>query len=173
VPATRQTRGPRLPSPALRGLDSAPLHDVRTMMYMEPIVLATWGLVAVTALLVFVGWRQGAEARKDAATRAAREDAQLAALREQALALGAAAAAQHAVANEMLEARKAANPLRVVVERDPKAAPGIFQARIRGAFGVATVLHRVAIHVGQGPRVPEEPVVVRDNGNAYLTGNGA
>jgi hypothetical protein len=145
---------------------------------MEPIVAATWGLVVVTGLLVVISIlqyktvrRQAADERTAAAGREVREQAQLAALGEQAAALQAAASADQAVVAEMIEGRKAENPLQIEVERH-EAEPGYFTATIMGVHGAATILREVTLHVGQGVNVPDEPVARLTYGNAYLTGAG-
>jgi hypothetical protein len=144
---------------------------------MEPIVQATWGLVVATAILGGVTLlqyltvrRQASDERKAATERQRHEEARLAALSDQAAALKATAAAQQAVVAEMIEDRKAGNPLRVELVRRP-ADPGYFDGTVTGVHGAATVLRRVTFHIGQGVNVPDEPVVPPlVFGNAYLTG---
>lgn len=78
---------------------------------MEPIVVATLVLAVVTGVLAFTTWLQGRAMSK-------RADAEVGVLREQAAALTVSAAAlansakaTQAMADEMLEARKAERPL--------------------------------------------------------------
>jgi hypothetical protein len=75
---------------------------------MEPIVIATWGLVVATLGLVVVTWLQGQRQERESKTQADRENAQLASLREQSAALAATARASQSMADEMRQARIAA-----------------------------------------------------------------
>ena len=97
---------------------------------MEPIVLATWGLVAATFVLVVVTWLQGQRQERASKTQADRENAQLASLKEQSAALAETARASQSMADEMRQARIASNPLQVRIELDGPGRPGVFAAKL-------------------------------------------
>ena len=138
---------------------------------MEPIVLATWGLVAATFVLVVVTWLQGQRQERASKTQADRENAQLASLKEQSAALAETARASQSMADEMRQARIASNPLQVRIELDGPGRPGVFAAKLQALGYVPVIVHRVELFVGQGPRLSTEPVAAIQYGNAYLAGS--
>ena len=128
---------------------------------MEPIVLATWGLVVVTLLLVVGTFVGIARAERHAA-------AQRSELAEQTAALVDGARATQAMADEMLEARRAARPLELDIELADDAGAGVFGARLCRAGALGIILVRSEILVGRDRMPAAEPV---GYGNFYLGGS--
>lgn len=136
---------------------------------MEPIVLATWGLVLATLLLACVSLLQYLSVRRDVAGTDARSREQLAVLDRQAEALSKSAKASQAMADEMLAARRAANPLLLRVEQRERAM-GIFDAVLHNSGDRAELISRTEILLGSN----ESAVVVADEAwaNLYLAPGG-
>jgi hypothetical protein len=128
---------------------------------MEPIVIATWGLVVVTLLLVVITFVGIARAERHAA-------AQRTELADQTAALVDGARASQAMADEMFEARRAARPLELGIQLAADAGAGWFRASLLKIGALGIVLIRSEILVGR-ERVPAcEPV---GYGNFYLGGS--
>jgi hypothetical protein len=125
------------------------------------IVGAAWGLVVVTAILVlatFVGiWK---------AERHATEQRSAAA--EQTAALARAATATQAMADEMLEARRAANQLELEVELADDAGGSVFNGRLVRDGPAGIVLERAEILMGPDRLQGAEPL---EYANFYLGGS--
>jgi hypothetical protein len=92
---------------------------------MDPIALATWGLAGVTALLVLFSYRQDRMIRNQSKTADERAKEQMKLLGRQVEALRDSAEASQAMADEMLQARKSANPLRIAIRNQSLALGGI------------------------------------------------
>jgi hypothetical protein len=134
---------------------------------MEPIVVATWGLVAATALLVVLTFLNGRHHTKAEARQIAVLEAQAKALSESAQATAASAAANQAVADELLEQRKAQNPLELTAVLEDGAGDGVMNASVWRAGTAGIIVARAEILAGK-ERVPAaEP---KFYGNLYLGG---
>lgn len=116
---------------------------------MDSLVTATWGLVAVTFLLVAATVVQFFATRRQAQGAAERENRTLDLLATQTAALAASATANQAVADEMLAARKAANPLDLTLEKG-ELTPGTLHYRIRNQGERPVILATTELLRGQG-----------------------
>ncbi len=128
---------------------------------MEPIVVATWGLVIVTLLLVIATFVGIARAERTAS-------AQRKELTAQTSALVTSAKATQAMADEMLEARRAEHPLELDVELTDDAQAGVFGARLTRTGPAGIILISSEILVGPD-RLPAADLV--RYGNFYLGGS--
>ena len=115
---------------------------------MEPIVVATWGLAAATGLLVFVSFLQYKAIRRQADTADVRDRDQMAILTRQTDELAASARASSAMVEEMIEARKAANPLRLAI-KDRTQQTNILGGVLYNVGDRAEILLRAELLVGQ------------------------
>lgn len=126
----------------------------------QDLVLATWGLAAVTLLLVIATFVGIARAERNAKS-------QLTVLGDQTNALVESAKATQAMADEMLEVRKAGLPLDIDVQLADDAGGGVFAARLSRAGPRGIVLVRSEILVGKDRIPAAEPV---NYANFYLGG---
>lgn len=133
---------------------------------MEPIVIATWGLVVATLTLSIVSWLQYRSIRSQATTVDARDREQMAVLTRQAEALADSAKASQSMADEMLEARRSANPLRLRVELLEPRLPGGFAAFLWNDGDRAEVILHSEILMGG------DVVEPTNWGNLYLEPRG-
>ena len=131
---------------------------------VEPIVFATWALALATALLVVISWLQWLNGKREADTRGKRAEEELGVLREQAKALSDQADANRRVAEEMLVARRAANPLELDLEQTEQSAN---QASFRlRSLRAGAIVHRI-----EGLLDSRQEVAWSNNyENAYLGG---
>ena len=130
-------------------------------MNEDALVFATWGLVLVTGLLVvatIIGIGRGERHAERQLTR----------LAEQTTALVDAARASRAMADEMLEARRAACPLELDLELADDASAGVFGARLTRASDRGIILLQTEILVGRDRLHASDPV---GYGNLYLGGS--
>jgi len=137
---------------------------------VDPVAIATWGLVAVTALLVLRSYL-------DDKSHERRATAELAVLRQQADALTASASAlsesaraSQAMADEMLEARKAEHPLEVVAQLEEGTAPGRLVASVWRAGTAGIVIARADVLAGSERLMAAAPTMYA---NQYLGGQTA
>jgi hypothetical protein len=131
------------------------------------LVLATvTGLLvlATIALAVIAGLQYRTIARSAEDQREA-----TAVLRAQAVALSESASAAQATVNELLEQRKAANPLGLVVQRAGAQAGELVATIYTRVNAAPAILHSADLFLGQGPRLEAEPVDRVVFGNAYVT----
>ncbi len=128
---------------------------------MDPIAIATWGLAGVTLLLVVFSAAQDLMIRRQSKRADERAKEQMALLGRQADALTASAEASQAMADEMLEARKAANPLRIRIDKQ-QLQPGAVTGYFFNDGDRAEILLRSELLVGS------EAVTDENWGNAYL-----
>jgi hypothetical protein len=133
---------------------------------MEPIVVATWGLVVATLSLCVVSYLQYRSIRSQAKIAEERDREQMAVLKRQADALADNAKASQAMADEMLEARRSANPLRLRVELHEPRLSGSFAAFLCNDGDRAEVILRSEVLLGS---TLVEPT---NWGNLYLEPQG-
>ena len=133
----------------------------------DPLVTATAALALATGLLVITTWLQGR-----AQTR--RADAEVGVLKEQAAALAASAAAladsakaTQAMADEMLEVRKAEQPLDLEVGLEDGTGAGVFSAGVWRTSGTGVVITRTELLAGKERLPAAQPTI---HGNLYLGG---
>ena len=127
---------------------------------MDPSVPA-WALVIVTGLLVIASALQYVQSRSS--TRAQEKATKV--LEEQAAALAATAKANQAVADEMLEARRRAIPLELlVVDADPTNGMLNVQIKRNGDRGIWILKAEVLVGVPGDEKV----VFTNPYGNCYL-----
>ena len=138
---------------------------------MDPLVVATWGLVVATLTLASVSVlqyrsirQQGKDQAADSSRRNQRQTEQLDALDRQATALAASAKASQAMADELRATRVAANPLRLRLDRRA-ASPGMFEGAIYNDAERAVIVKLVQFAIGEGV----EPFTENRYGNAYLS----
>jgi hypothetical protein len=114
----------------------------------QPLVIATWGLVVATLLLGVVSCFQYRSITSQARATEKRDLQQMAVLERKADALADSAKASQSMADEMLEARRAASPLRLRVELDESPVSGSFAASLVNDGDRAEVIVRSEILVG-------------------------
>jgi hypothetical protein len=158
------------------------------------IVRATELLAFTTAVLAFVAGLQLIATRRQArdqrrataaleeqagalkeqagslAATAGASQAMAEAMKTQADSLAASAAASREMADEMVEARKALNPLQLRFDRRP-AAPGVLEGTLYNTSQRPVILKRLEVFRSQGTQ-PLTPVAVINYGNAYIGSGG-
>lgn len=137
---------------------------------MEPIVLATWGLVVATLVLAVLGalqlwtvYRQGRNQAAAAAEQRQREEAQLTLYGRQAESLSSSAAASRAMATEMRAARIEGNRLLLRFNLH-EAAERTIEGAIENMGERAVIVRLLEYTIGEG----SEPFLSRLYANQYL-----
>jgi len=115
---------------------------------MEPIVVATWGLVAVEALLVVGSFLQYRTIRRQTDAADQRDREQMAILTRQTDELATSARASHAMVEQVIEVRKAENPLRLVI-KDRTLQPNVLGGVLYNDGDRAQILLRAELLLGQ------------------------